>query len=82
METDKSNRPYWYTFYVFFAFLLVQISHGVLMWKLEGILGGFEETILDSLWMGLLGLEFLMIAGVVVRQIGRATRSKPKVKAQ
>jgi hypothetical protein len=61
---------------------LVQITHGVLMWKLEGVLGGYEETLLDGLWMGLLGLEFLMVAGVVLRSVVKAVQPRPKVKAQ
>jgi hypothetical protein len=76
------GRPYWYTFYVFVAFLLVQISHGVLMWKIGGVLGGYEETLLDGIWIALLGLECLMVAGVVVRRVAAAWRPGEKLKAQ
>jgi hypothetical protein len=67
--------------YVFEAFMLVQISYRVWMRNLEGILGGYEETLLNGLWIGLLGLECLMVAGVAVRGVLRAVRPREKVKA-
>ncbi|KAH8903519.1 hypothetical protein BR93DRAFT_931118 [Coniochaeta sp. PMI_546] len=76
------TKPYWYTFYVFEAFLLVQISYRVLMLNFRGVLGGYEETLLNGLWMGLLGLECLMVAGVALRSALRAFRPGKKVKAQ
>jgi hypothetical protein len=76
------ERPYWYTFYVLEAFLLVQITYRVLMLKLGGVLGGYEETLLNGLWMGLLGLECLMVAGVALKGALRAVRPREKVKAQ
>lgn len=76
------HRPYWYTFYVLEAFLLVQISYRVLMVNLRGVLGGHEETLLNGLWIGLLGLECLMVAGVALRGLVRAVRPGSKVKAQ
>ncbi|OIW24545.1 hypothetical protein CONLIGDRAFT_718464 [Coniochaeta ligniaria NRRL 30616] len=76
------TKPYWYTFYVLEAFLLVQISHRVLMLNFSGALGGYEETLLDGLWMGLLALECLMVAGVAVRAALRAGQPGKKVKAQ
>lgn len=82
LTSDPTHiRPYWYTFYVFEAFLLMQISHGVLMFNLEGLLGGCEEDILNGLWIGLLGLEALMVTGVALRGLVRAIAPKPKQKA-
>jgi hypothetical protein len=78
----NDNRPYWFTFYVFVAFLLVQISHGVLVWKLNGVLGGYEETLLDAVWTALFGLACAMVAGVVVRRVAAAMMPREKVKAQ
>jgi hypothetical protein len=66
---------------VFEAFLLVQISHGVLMFNLEGLLGGIEEDVLNGLWIGLLGLEALMVTGVALRGLFRAIAPKAKQKA-
>lgn len=55
------NRLYWYTFYVFEAFLTVQILYRILEEKMAGALNGLEMQVLDSVWIGLLGLEVLMV---------------------
>ena len=80
LSLTKTERQYWYTFYVLEAFLLVQITYRHAMDKWEGVLGGYEETLLNGLWMGLLGLECLMVVGVVVRGLAGVTRPKGKVK--
>lgn len=81
MELQNTNsytsvsRLYWYTFYVLEAFLTMQISYRPLLWKLEEGLGlGSDsirgtEALLDSLWIGLLGLEVAMVAGVIISRI-------------
>lgn len=48
--------------------------------KWEGVLGGYEETLLNGVWMGLLGLECLMVVGVVVRGLASVARGREKVK--
>ncbi|TPX15427.1 uncharacterized protein E0L32_004407 [Thyridium curvatum] len=58
--TEKT-RPYWYTFYVFEAFLTVQILYRILEEKMAGALNGLEMQVLDSVWIGLLGVEVLMV---------------------
>lgn len=52
------------------------------MLNLRGLLGGYEETLLNGLWVGLLGLECLMVASVALRGALRAVRPAKKVKAQ
>lgn len=52
------------------------------MWNFGGVLGGYEEMLLDGIWMALLGVECLMVAGVVVRRLAAAVKTKEKVKAQ
>jgi hypothetical protein len=47
--------------------------------KVSGVLGGFEEQFLDTVWVGLLGLEVLMVAGVVLQTMLRAVGPKAKV---
>lgn len=74
------TRPYWYTYYVFLAFLLVQISYRPLRFNMEGVLDGYEVEILNTLWLGLLGLESVMLAGVVALQVLKATRPALKMK--
>jgi hypothetical protein len=58
----------------------VQITYRHAMDKWAGMLGGHEETLLNGLWMGLLGLECLMVVGVVVRGLTRMARPTGKVK--
>ncbi|KAB5583004.1 hypothetical protein GE09DRAFT_1077198 [Coniochaeta sp. 2T2.1] len=74
------TKPYWYTFYVLEAFLLVQITFGMTMDGIAGSLGGHEQTLLNGLWMGLLGLECLMVAGVAIRGVVRAVKPAVRVK--
>jgi len=58
----------------------VQITYRHAMDKWEGVLGGYEETLLNGVWMGLLGLECLMVVGVVVRGLASVARGREKVK--
>ncbi|KAJ9142434.1 hypothetical protein NKR23_g7268 [Pleurostoma richardsiae] len=78
----KETKPYWYTFYIFEAFMLSQITYRVFLFNMSGQLFGYEEVILDGIWFGLLGLEALMIAGLVARRLFMAVSPKSKVKAQ
>ena len=74
-------RPYWYTYYTFVAFLLMQITYGPLRWNLEGRLPwGLEVHILDTLWIGLLGLEACMLAWVFTLKISQSLKGPAKVK--
>lgn len=41
---------------------------------------GYEDKILNAVWVGLLGLEILMVVGVAVR--GLAKRVQPAAKAK
>ncbi|KAK7754482.1 hypothetical protein SLS62_003502 [Diatrype stigma] len=72
---NEKSKQYWYTFYVLEAFLTMQISYRPLLWKLEQGLGlGADsrrgaEDLLDGLWIGLLGLEIAMVAGVVISRL-------------
>lgn len=75
-----SPRPYWYTYYTFVAFLFMQISYRPLRWNLEGMAGGLEVPILDALWVGLLGLEAVMIIYVLLLRISGAIRKEGKIK--
>lgn len=57
----------------------MQITYRVLMLNIGGLLGGVEEQLLNGLWMGLLGLECLMVAGLALRSLTRAVTARPKV---
>ncbi|KAH6647870.1 hypothetical protein BKA67DRAFT_399973 [Truncatella angustata] len=77
----EHNKPYWYTYYVYVAFMLMQVSYGPLRWNLEGLLPGkLEVHILDALWIGLLGLEAGMLAWVFGLRIARSFKGQQKVK--
>lgn len=41
---------------------------------------GHEEQILNAIWIGLLSVEALMVAGVAVLSISRKLKSPPKQK--
>lgn len=59
----------------------MQISYGPLRWNLEGLLPwGLEVHVLDTLWIGLLGLEACMLAWVFSLKIARSIKGQPKVK--
>ncbi|ORY61402.1 uncharacterized protein BCR38DRAFT_487153 [Pseudomassariella vexata] len=77
---NKEQKPYWYTFYVFAAFMLLQVTYRPLLWNMEGMLGGYEVAILDGLWIGLLGLEAVMIVSVLVLGIVRTAKPAQKIK--
>ncbi|KAF6804086.1 hypothetical protein CMUS01_14932 [Colletotrichum musicola] len=49
--------------------------------KMEMYIGsGYEEKILNTIWIGLLSVEALMVAGVAVLSISRKLKSPPKQK--
>ena len=62
--------------------MLSQISYRVLSINMAGTLFGYEEQILNGIWMGLLGLEVMMVAGLAVRRLFANVASKPKQKKQ
>ncbi|KAK6836337.1 hypothetical protein PG995_005868 [Apiospora arundinis] len=76
---DERSKPYWYTYYVYLAFLLVQISYRPLLHQIKKMesmqpllsIGGYEvaAAALDGAWIGLLSLEALMIVGVLALQV-------------
>ncbi|WYZ35795.1 hypothetical protein EsH8_X_000442 [Colletotrichum jinshuiense] len=78
--TDES-RPYWYTFYVTQVFLFVSGGYPMLYDKMTMYIGsGYEERILNVIWVGLLSVEALMVAGVAVLSISRKFKGAPKQK--
>ena len=58
---------------------MVQMLFRHILDNVSGVLGGFEERFLDTVWVGLLGLEVLMVAGVVLQAMLRVVRPKRKV---
>jgi hypothetical protein len=58
----------------------MQISHHRVMDCFASTLDGHEETLLNGLWIGLLGLECLMVGGVVVRGFVRMLKPRSKIK--
>ncbi|KAL0933989.1 uncharacterized protein CTRU02_210788 [Colletotrichum truncatum] len=78
--TDES-RPYWLTFYVLEVFLFFTGAYPMLYDKMSMYLGtGYEEQILNAIWIGLLSVEALMVAGVAVLSISRKLKAPPKQK--
>ncbi|KAI6780962.1 uncharacterized protein J7T54_003104 [Emericellopsis cladophorae] len=82
--TDET-RPYWYTLYVLEAFLAMHNTYPLLLEKMRSLHLGNEEKILNAVWVGLLGLEVLMVLGVFVqgiaKRLGYGAAPARKVKA-
>lgn len=72
------DRRYWYTLYVLEAFLLVQAMYNMLRDRIAEY--GYDDRFLNALWLGLLGLEALMVVGVAVQGVARRLQGPPKVK--
>jgi hypothetical protein len=62
------------------AFLLLQSAYPILIRKMEGYAFGYEERLLNSIWIGLLGIEALMVVGVAVRGLMSRFITQPKQK--
>ncbi|KAK2047967.1 hypothetical protein LZ31DRAFT_89816 [Colletotrichum somersetense] len=78
--TDQS-RPYWYTFYFTQVFLFVTGAYPMLYDKMTMYIGsGYEEQILNIIWVSLLSVEALMVAGVAGVAITRKFKGAPKQK--
>ena len=71
---------YWYTLYVLEALLLVQNTLPLLMDALRGYAFENEEQVLNTVWMGILGLEVLMVLGVAVQGVVKKYGPAPKYK--
>ncbi|KAF9873346.1 hypothetical protein CkaCkLH20_09159 [Colletotrichum karsti] len=81
VRLTNESRPFWYTFYVLEAFLFVSGAYPMLYNKMSMYLDtGYEERILNAIWIGLLSVEALMVAGVAVLSISRKLKSPPKQK--
>lgn len=59
----------------------MQNTYPNMLRSMETVLNtGYEDKILNAVWVGLLGLEILMVVGVAVR--GLAKRVQPAAKAK
>lgn len=66
--------------YVSEIFLFITAAYPILLENMQGYAFGYEEKILNSLWIGLLGIETLMVLGVAVQSLLKRFQSAPKVK--
>ncbi|KAH7311686.1 hypothetical protein B0I35DRAFT_411849 [Stachybotrys elegans] len=76
----KENRLTWYTVYVLETFLFVQSAHPLLKKNMEPFADGNEQRILNTVYIGLLGLETLMVLGVAVQGLVKRFGPRPKQK--
>ncbi|KAI9151625.1 hypothetical protein HJFPF1_08832 [Paramyrothecium foliicola] len=60
--------------------LLFVSTWPILQHKMAGYVNGYEERILNTVWVGLLSLETLMVLGVAVQGIIKRFGPKPKQK--
>ena len=78
LTSDGGCRRYWYTLYVLEAFLLVQAMYDILRETIAEY--GYDDRFLNGLWLGLLGLETLMVLGVAVQGVVRRLQGTSKLK--
>lgn len=64
--------------YVLEAFLLMQTMYSTLKERIAGY--GYDDTFLNALWLGLLGLETVMVMGLAVRGVVQRLQAQPKLK--
>ncbi|ROT42603.1 hypothetical protein SODALDRAFT_319240 [Sodiomyces alkalinus F11] len=78
------RAPFWFSLYVLEALLFVTGAYPVFKQKMSNffLFGGHEEKILNGLWVGLLGLEFLMVVSATFLTISRRLKGAPKQKTQ
>ncbi|KAL2759994.1 hypothetical protein ACRALDRAFT_2024078 [Sodiomyces alcalophilus JCM 7366] len=83
-KLTPERAPFWYSLYVLEALLFITGAYPVFRQKMHNVFlfGGHEEKILNGLWVGLLGLEFLMVISATLLTISRRLRSAPKQKTQ
>lgn len=74
----RFHRRHWYTLYVLEAFLFVQAMYETLRDAIAEY--GHDDGFLNGLWLGLLGLETLMVVGVAVQGVARRLQGPAKLK--
>ncbi|CAI4213362.1 unnamed protein product [Parascedosporium putredinis] len=79
-RVTATSKRYWYMLYVSEIFLFITAAYPILLENMQGYAFGYEEKILNSLWIGLLGIETLMVLGVAVQSLLKRFQSAPKVK--
>ena len=62
------------------AFLFIQNMYPIFLKKMSGYFYGHEETVLNAVWVGLLGIEIIMVLSVAVRGVVKTLRAPPRPK--
>lgn len=78
------RRPYWFLLYITETLLFTTGAYPVILNKMSGfvLFFGHEQQILNGLWLGLVGIEILMVLGATGIFVARSFQSAPKQKAQ
>src|SRR5690606_18763362 len=82
LTKNRYSRPIWHAIYVLDLFCLVVSGYPIYRTQLAGqpVFKGYEEQLLDGIWMGLLGLETLIVLGIAMRTVSRKLKAPPKLK--
>jgi hypothetical protein len=77
-------RPYWFTTYLTIFGLLLTGSHDIWTAKMETwpFLFGREQQIMNGLWLGVVGLDIVMVFYATLTFLTRTMVPAPKQKAQ
>lgn len=78
LHSDNPPRPNWYILYILKSLLFIQNACPILLKSMDGYANGFEERVLNTVWIGLLGIEVLMVLGVAVQGVIKRFGPQPK----
>lgn len=84
LKLNDRSKPYWFLLYITETLLFTTGAYPVILNKMSGfvLFFGHEQQILNGLWLGLVGIEILMVLGATGIFVARSFQSAPKQKAQ
>ncbi|KAH7374630.1 hypothetical protein B0T11DRAFT_292438 [Plectosphaerella cucumerina] len=83
-KLNARTKPYWFTTYLTIFGLLLTGSHDIWTAKMETwpFLFGREQQIMNGLWLGVVGLDIVMVFYATLTFLTRTMVPAPKQKAQ
>ncbi|KAH6693908.1 hypothetical protein F5X68DRAFT_187668 [Plectosphaerella plurivora] len=83
-KLNARTKPYWFTAYLTIFGLLLTGSHEIWTDTMESwpFLFGREQQIMDGIWLGVVGLDIIMVFFATLTFLTRSMSPAPKQKAQ